>query len=125
MKKNSTHIITTVAIVIFVTLFIITSCFVKIKSLQKTNNKKIAAICAAPYVVLYQNGILQKHDNMTCYPGCDNEGIFKSCEIAITDNQQIITANGPFNAIKFALTILREFVSEDAYKEVAKAVLAI
>lgn len=40
MKKNSTHIITTVAIVIFVTLFIITSCFVKIKSLQKTNNKK-------------------------------------------------------------------------------------
>ena len=62
---------------------------------------------------------------MTCYPGCDNEGIFKSCEIAITDNQQIITANGPFNAIKFALTILREFVSEDAYQKVAKAVLAI
>ena len=99
--------------------------FIDLLKQQKANNKKIAAICAAPYVVLYKNGILQKHDNMTCYPGCDNEGIFKSCEIAITDNQQIITANGPFNAIKFALTILREFVSEDAYNEVAKAILAI
>ena len=99
--------------------------FIELLKEQKANGGKIASICAAPYVVLYQNGILTDEDVKTCYPGCDPKGIFSKNSVEITKNGQIITADGPAHAFEFALRIVKEFVGNDVYTAVAKATLAI
>lgn len=68
--------------------------------------KLIAAICASPAVVFAQKNIVSGK-KMTCYPseifikkiGC----FYSEKDVEIEDN--VITANGPKSAMKFALSI--------------------
>lgn len=89
--------------------------------LSSHNDKggKIAAICAAPAVVLSPLGILDGKE-ATCYPGFE-----QMCEKAVMKNQpvvaldRIITGNGPASATKFALAIVANSMGEAIAREVA------
>ncbi len=89
--------------------------FAPLCTLLKNHAKtgKVAAICAAPAVVLCPLGILDGL-TATCYPGFED-----SCpEINWTGerveaHERVITANGPSSAFPFALAILANSKGED------------
>lgn len=92
------------------------------------NDGKTAAICAAPAVVLagkLSEGAL-KGRRMTCYPGFEdairNAGAEASGE-KVTVDGNMITANGPGQAVEFGLTILAAIKSQDAAEKVAAGML--
>ncbi len=84
---------------------------------------KIAAICAAPAVVLYPLGILDGL-TATCYPGFED-----ACpEINWTGerveaHERVITANGPSSAFPFALAILANSMGEEVANQVGTGTL--
>jgi protein deglycase len=76
--------------------------------------KIIAAICAAPAVVLAPLGILDGK-KATCYPGCEADFSGKtvhSKERVVVDGN-IITSQGPGTALEFALEIAARLVGKD------------
>lgn len=90
----------------------------------KAGKSKVAAICAAPALVLYPLGIL---DGMTatCYPGCE-QGADRTTwatdrRVVATDN--IITANGPSSAFPFALAIIANSLGETAARQIGQGTL--
>lgn len=85
----------------------------------------IAAICAAPAVVLAPLGILSDKE-ATCYPGFEpqaaNEGAkMQDAQVVVDGN--IVTANGPASAMRFALTIVKQSLGEDKSQEVGAGML--
>lgn len=78
---------------------------------------RIAAICAAPAVVLGQLGLL-KGEKATCYPGF--EGMLEEAEVvdeAVVKSGKFVLGNGPGNAMAWALAIISEtFGSTEAIK---------
>lgn len=84
---------------------------------------KIAAICAAPAVVLASLGILDGKD-ATCYPGFEG----KLTQANVSDQpvvalDRVITAKGPSMALKFALSIVANSMGEAAAQEVGAGML--
>lgn len=76
------------------------------------NQKIIAAICAAPGVVLEGTGALNGR-NYTCFPGFEKEeGNYtaKRCE----RDGNLITANGPGAAGEFSYTLIEALRSKEA-----------
>ena len=88
----------------------------------KDKNKKIGAICAAPYA-LYKAGVLNK--NYTCYPSFEKkikeDGYFSNKDIVIDD--KVITSRGPATAMIFALEIVKILCDEKIYIEVKDCLL--
>jgi len=76
--------------------------------------KIIAAICAAPAVVLAPLGILDEK-KATCYPGCEvdfsKKTVYSKARV-VTDGN-IITSQGPGTALEFALVIAERLVGEE------------
>ena len=71
------------------------------------DKKLIAAICAAPAVVLASHGLI-KGRKATCYPVPDFIAKLKDCEYTGLDVQtdgNYITANGPKSAFAFSMAI--------------------
>ena len=84
---------------------------------------KIAAICAAPAVVLYPLGILDGKE-ATCYPGFENECVkAKMCDSPVVVSDNIITANGPATALRFALTIVANSMGDGIAQEIGSGML--
>ncbi|MDE5726172.1 MAG: DJ-1/PfpI family protein [Duncaniella sp.] len=85
----------------------------------------IAAICAAPAVLLSQLGILEDK-RATCYPGFEQKliegGAAHVAERVVTDGK-IITANGPSSAIPFALQLISVIAGEASAQTVAEGIL--
>lgn len=83
------------------------------------NGGKIAAICAAPAVVLAPLGILNKRE-ATCYPGFE-----QLCPRAIMKNEPVvaldtlITANGPGAALPFAYAIVANSLGAQTAAEIS------
>lgn len=83
----------------------------------------IAAICAAPSVVLGPLGILNGR-KATCYPGFE-----EGCEGAemhdtpVVNEGRLITANGPAAAMSFALTIVSNSMGESEAQQVGGGML--
>jgi len=83
----------------------------------------IAAICAAPAVVLGQLGLLEGRP-ATCYPGF--EGL---CHGAVMQDSPVVAShgmvlgNGPANALIWALAIVAEGKSADSAREVGSGML--
>lgn len=76
--------------------------------------KIIAAICAAPAVVLAPLGVLN-FKKATCYPGCEADFSAKvshSKDKIVVDGH-VITSQGPGTALEFALEIVKKLVSAD------------
>jgi len=86
----------------------------------------IAAICAAPAVVLAPLGLLDGRD-ATCYPGFEDKltGANSVAERVVVDRQggRIVTANGPASAMSFALTILDETQGRETSRTVGEGLL--
>lgn len=84
---------------------------------------KIAAICAAPAVVLAPLGVLDGRE-ATCYPGfeqmCPAANITGAPVVALPT---LVTANGPASATDFALAIVRGSLGEKKACEVAQGML--
>lgn len=85
-------------------------------------NRYVAAICAAPYV-LGQLGVL-KGKRATCYPGFQKflEGAEYTASAVEVDGN-IITGNGPSSAARFALALLAALEGSEKGKQVAEGML--
>ncbi len=86
--------------------------------------KIIAAICAAPAVVLAPMGILNgKH--ATCYPGMERRFTHdvKGCDTDVVVDGHVITSRGPGTAIAFSLRIAEQLVGANAALKVGQAML--
>ncbi|OCL84164.1 DJ-1 family glyoxalase III [Arcobacter porcinus] len=89
----------------------------------KEKNKKIGAICAAPYA-LHKAGVLNQ--NYTCYPSFEKkikDDGYHDDKNVITDNN-VITSRGPATAMEFALEIVKTLKGEEVYKSVKAGLLA-
>ena len=80
------------------------------------NNRLIAAICASPAVVLAANGLLLS-DSATCYPADVFISLlgdkYSGKDVDVSGN--IITANGPLSAMKFAFAICEKLGVEPKF----------
>lgn len=84
---------------------------------------KVAAICAAPAVVLAPLGILDGKD-ATCYPGFEKQlaqANYKDEAVVALD--RVITANGPASATLFALAIVANSMGLAAAQQVGSGML--
>lgn len=84
---------------------------------------KIAAICAAPAVVLYPLGLLDGL-TATCYPGFEAQ--CPKTEMTgqrVVAHDRIITANGPSSAFPFALAILENSKGGDVARQIGAGTL--
>lgn len=94
--------------------------------IQKMDRGKkiIAAICAAPAVVLSPLGIL-KNKNATCYPGLQNrfgsDVHFKQDPVVVDGN--IITSRGVGTALAFALAVVEKLCGKQAGEKVGRDTL--
>lgn len=84
---------------------------------------KVAAICAAPAVVLAPLGILDNR-RATCYPGFEQQMAGVNLTGAMVEKDgDIITGKGPAAAISFALAIVEASVGSETAHEVAEGML--
>lgn len=86
---------------------------------------KIAAICAAPAVVLAPLGIFVGQD-ATCYPGFEKamaKGGMKVKNDRVVALPRLITANGPASVMAFALSIVSNTGGQGVAEDVATALL--
>lgn len=86
---------------------------------------KIAAICAAPAVVLGPLGVVRGQE-ATCYPSFKDElvnagGKFIDNRVVISGN--LVTANGPSSAFLFGFAIVSETLGNDVASSVASGML--
>lgn len=84
----------------------------------------VAAICAAPALVLGQACGLLKGRRFTCYPGMENlvpEGRFDPERVV--DDGDIITGRGPGAAGEFALAVVRAMEGQTRAEELAAALV--
>ncbi len=83
----------------------------------------IAAICAAPAVVLYPLGILDGKE-ATCYPAFEKDcvkAVMRDAPVVALPN--LITANGPASALRFALSIVAASMGEHNAQSVGSGML--
>lgn len=82
--------------------------------------KYVAAICAAPALVLGKYGYL-KGRKATCYPGMEGymEGALAQTDAVVQDGN-FITSRGPGTAVYFALKLIEVLIDKDAANKIAK-----
>jgi len=92
---------------------------------QTEAEKVIAAICAAPYIVLAKSGLLAGR-TATAYPGyrenLESEGVTPSDDIVVIDGH-FITSQGPGTAMQFALAVINRSCGEEVSHRVADGLL--
>lgn len=89
----------------------------------ESSKGRIAAICAAPAVVLGQLGLLKGH-KATCYPGF--EKLLNCAEVVdapVVADKKFVLGNGPANALHWALQIVKEAKGTNAAAQVANGML--
>lgn len=74
----------------------------------ESKHGRIAAICAAPAVVLGQLGLISGV-KATCYPGFEEQlGEAEYIDAPVVTDGKFVTGNGPASALEWALTIVKE-----------------
>ncbi len=101
--------------------------FARLKGLLRrqaeSETGRVAAICAAPAVVLGQLGRLKGH-KATCYPGF--EELLAGAEFVnapVVVDGKFVLGNGPANALEWALTIVKEAKGANIATQVANGML--
>jgi 4-methyl-5(b-hydroxyethyl)-thiazole monophosphate biosynthesis len=87
---------------------------------QHAAGKKVAAICAAPAVVLAPLGILDGK-RATCYPGFEQaltEATYTADLVTVDDN--VTTAEGPAAAFPLAYELLAQLVNPQKADQIAE-----
>lgn len=90
---------------------------------MNANNKLIAAICAAPAVVLGEKGLL-KGLKFTCYPSFEDSvigGDFTTDRVVIDGN--ILTSRGPGTAAEFSIAVIEYLLGYEAANAVKEGTL--
>ncbi len=87
------------------------------------NRGQVAAICAAPAVVLGQLGLL-KGKKATCYPGFEQlcEGA-EMIDSPVVKYENFVLGNGPANALLWALEIVRQQKGDLVATQIANGML--
>jgi len=80
----------------------------------------VAAICAAPSLVLGRSGLLDGK-RVTGFPGSEVEGLVLENEKVITDGN-LITAQAAGSAIEFSLAIIAKIFDADTAKKISKQI---
>ena len=84
---------------------------------------RIAAICAAPAVVLGVEGML-KGRRATCYPGFENKLLgAEYVDTAVVADDKFVLGNGPASALKWALSIVASELGEEKSFNIANQML--
>lgn len=94
--------------------------------LLKAHKRGIAAICAAPAVVLAPLGLVDGRA-VTCYPGFEEAcriGGGSTKNVPVVGENDFITAAGPATALAFSLEIVKQTLGSAIADEVAKGMLA-
>lgn len=90
---------------------------------QHEARRLIAAICAAPVVVLKPLGILDGR-KATAHPGFSDQLADSSAvDDRVVLDGHVLTSRGPGTALEFALTIIRVLVGAEAAAKVAEPML--
>ncbi|EMO79862.1 DJ-1 family glyoxalase III [Leptospira kirschneri] len=85
----------------------------------KEKNKWIAAICAAPSILVHQN-ILTSKDRFTAFPGIiSNNSGYTGSRLEISG--KIVTSIGPGSAFEFALELVKILSGEESMLKVKSA----
>lgn len=84
---------------------------------------RIAAICAAPAVVLGAEGLLRGHD-ATCYPGFES-GLIGAHYVdePVVSDRKFVLGNGPASALLWALAIVAAELGEEKSQNIANQML--
>ena len=95
-----------------------------LKFSKNIENKKVAAICAAP-TVLASLGIL-KEKNAVCFPACEDDllkgkAILKKDRVVVDGN--IITSRSAGTAIDFSLAIISELLGKEVAGKISKEIV--
>ena len=84
---------------------------------------RIAAICAAPAVVLGQLGLLAE-SRATCYPGFED---MLNCKVivdkSVVVDGKFVLGNGPANALLWALSLVGETLGREKVYNIANGML--
>ena len=89
---------------------------------QVAAGKKVAAICAAPAVVLAQLGILEGK-KATCYPGFEQSLKENGAQYTgdlVTVDGNITTGEGPAAAFPYAYELLSQLVDKNTSDQIAE-----
>ena len=91
----------------------------------QTSGKIIAAICAAPALVLARHGFLDGK-TATCYPGYEKNfsAAIHFSDARIVKDGNLITSRGPGTALEFSLELVRMLVSEEVANSIQQKTLA-
>lgn len=93
---------------------------------MKKEDRWIAAICAAPSLVLAPLGILEGK-KATCYPGYEDalqKGKARFKEDRVVVDGHVITSRGPGTALEFSLEIVRRLVDEASAESLRSGMLS-
>lgn len=97
-----------------------------IKLVQQMNDKGkiIAAICAAPAVVLGPSGVLNGR-RATCFPGMEKDfpGSVNFCEENVVIDGNIITSRGMGTSLEYSLAIVEKLIDKETAAKIAEAVV--
>lgn len=89
----------------------------------KSRNGRIAAICAAPAVVLGQLGLLKGY-RATCYPGFEEKLLGATYEDSpVVIDGKFVTGNGPASALPWAMAIVEQTRDARKAEQVAAGML--
>jgi 4-methyl-5(b-hydroxyethyl)-thiazole monophosphate biosynthesis len=89
---------------------------------HKENGAIIAAICAAP-IVLVDFELLDREHHITCYPSVVTEIDRPSANAPVVADGNVITGQGPASAMLFALVLLSALEGEVKARKVSRGVL--
>ncbi|MDE5644449.1 MAG: DJ-1/PfpI family protein [Muribaculaceae bacterium] len=89
----------------------------------ESENGRIAAICAAPAVVLGEEGLLKGH-KATCYPGFEDRMTgAEHIDARVVCDGKFVLGNGPASALKWALAIVAQELGEEKMFNIANQML--
>ncbi|WP_199405235.1 DJ-1 family glyoxalase III [Corallincola holothuriorum] len=85
---------------------------------QQQGNGWIAAICAAPAVVLHSHGLIK--GSATCHPAFQAQlpaaNLMSDQPVVIDHDNRLVTSQGPGTAMTFALTLIEILAGADKRK---------
>jgi len=92
---------------------------------MRTGEKWIAAICAAPAVVLAPTGILDNRQS-TCYPGYEKGwgDLIRHQNSPVVVDGKIITSQGPGTALDFSFMIVEKLFDRAAAVDLAQKMVS-
>ena len=90
---------------------------------QHSDEKLLAAICAAP-TVLEEAEVIEPGIHVTCYPSMYTQMLRPVNTAPVVVDQGFVTGNGPGAAMMFSLVLLQEMMGEKTTAKVARAMLA-